>query len=125
MLALSGHMWSELCEAVHTGVKRALTVIASHYEIDFKQVCESYILLDEDDLAVAEVRRLADVVERSGSALARHFEEEVVSPVSPLGAGSYSVATPRDDAEGVASPILLLELFTLQGCNKILSLLCM
>jgi hypothetical protein len=34
MLALSGHMWSELCEAIHTRVKRALVVVASHYEVD-------------------------------------------------------------------------------------------
>jgi hypothetical protein len=106
-------------------VKRVLAVIASHYEINHEWVCEGYILLKEDDLAEVEVRRLAGVVERSGSALARHFEEEVVPPVSPLGVGSYSTATPPDDKEGVASALLLLELFTLRGCNKLLSLLCM
>jgi hypothetical protein len=85
MLALSGHMRSELREAVHTGVKRALAVVASHYEIDLERVCEGYILSDEDDLANAEVRKLVDVVKGPGSALARHFEEEVVPPVSPPG----------------------------------------
>jgi hypothetical protein len=104
MLALSGHMQSELHEAVHTGVKWALVVVASHYEIDIKRVCEGYILPDEDDLAEAEVRRLDDVVEGLGSSLAHHFEEEVVLLVSPLGTGSYSAVTPLDDAEGTASP---------------------
>jgi hypothetical protein len=78
MLALSGHVRSKLREAVHTGMKRTLSIIASHYEIDLEQVCEGYILHDEDDLVEAEVQRVADVVEGSGSALARRFKEDVV-----------------------------------------------
>jgi hypothetical protein len=50
--------------------------------------------LEGDYLAEAEARRLADVVEGLGSSLARHFEDEVVPPVSPLGAGSYSATMP-------------------------------
>jgi hypothetical protein len=38
-------------------------------------VSDDYILPDEDDLAEAEVWRLADVVKRPGTVLARHFEE--------------------------------------------------
>ena len=68
-------MRSELRKAVHTGVKRALVVVASHYEVDLKRVSDGYILPDEDDLAEAEVWRLADVVKRPGMVLARHFEE--------------------------------------------------
>jgi hypothetical protein len=104
MLALSGHVRSKLREAVHTKMKWTLSIIASHYEIDLERVCEGYILPDEDDLAEAEVQRVADVVEGSGSVLARHFEEYVVPPVSPPNVGSYSAATPPDDAEGVVSP---------------------
>jgi hypothetical protein len=74
-------------------------------------VCEGYILPDEDDLAEAEVWRLADIVERSSLKLARHFKAKVVPPVSPLDAGSYSAVTPPDDAEGAVSPLLLPELF--------------
>ena len=66
-------------------------------------------------LAEVEARRLADVVEGLGSSMARHFEDEVVPPVSPLGAGSYSATTPPvirgllamvgdADVEGGASP---------------------
>jgi hypothetical protein len=104
MLALSGHMQSELREAIHTRVKRALAVVASHYMVDLKRVSEDYILPDEDDLAEAKALSLADVVERPGATLAHHFKEEVVPPMSPLGVGSYSAATPPDDADGAASP---------------------
>jgi hypothetical protein len=104
MLALSGHMRSELREALHTGVKRALAIVTSHYEIDLERVSESYILLEGDDLAEAEVWRLTDVVEGPGSVLASHFEEEVVTLVSLLGVGSFSAVMPRIDAEGAASP---------------------
>jgi hypothetical protein len=39
-----------------------------------------------------------------GLGVGYHFEEEVVPQVSPLGAWSYSTATPPSDAEGPASP---------------------
>jgi hypothetical protein len=75
MLALCGHRWSKLYEALHTGVKWALAVVTSHYEIDPKQVSECYILPEGDDLTETEVWRLVDVVEGSGSTLFCHFEE--------------------------------------------------
>jgi hypothetical protein len=78
MLALSGHMQSKLCEALHTGVKQALAVVASHYEIDLERVAEGYILPNGDELAEAKVRRLTDVIEGPGTMLACHFEEDVV-----------------------------------------------
>lgn len=36
MLALSGHTWSKLHGALHIGVKLALAVVSSHYEIDLE-----------------------------------------------------------------------------------------
>jgi hypothetical protein len=102
--ALSGYMQTELREAVHLGVKRAFVVVTSHYEINPKQVCEGYILPDEDDLTEAEVRRLTDVAEGLGSALAHYFEEEMVPSVSPPPAESYSIMAPPDDTEGDALP---------------------
>lgn len=83
MQALSGYVWNELCKAVHLGVKRALTVVASHYEIDLERVCKGYVLPDEPDLTDAEMQGLVDVVEGPGSSLARHFEAEVVPPIVP------------------------------------------
>lgn len=104
MMALRGHVQSELREVVYIEVKRAHAVVASHYEIGLEWVCEGYILPDEDDLAKAEVRRLTDIIEGLGLALARHFEEEVALLLSPPSVGSYWAVTPLDDAKGAASP---------------------
>lgn len=67
MRALSGYVRSELREAVHLGVKQALAVVACHYEINLERACEGYVLSDERNLAEAEMQRLTDVVEGSGS----------------------------------------------------------
>jgi hypothetical protein len=63
MRALSGYVWGELRNAVHLGVKRALVMVASYYEIDFERLCEGYVLPDELELANVEMRRLTNVVE--------------------------------------------------------------
>lgn len=94
----SGFVQSELHEAIHLGVKRALAVVASNYEIDLEQVCEGYVLLDEHNLAEAEMQRLTDAVEGPRSALASHFEGEVILPaLSPA-------AAPPSDSKGGALP---------------------
>lgn len=95
-------MWSELREALHTGVKRALAVVSSHYEVDLERVSEGYVLHEADDAAEAEVQRLAEAAEGPGATLALHFDEEVVPPISPPEAGSYSAATPPSDVEGAS-----------------------
>jgi hypothetical protein len=46
---------SELYEVVNLGVKRALAVVASHYEINLEWVCEGYVLPNECDLAEAKM----------------------------------------------------------------------
>jgi hypothetical protein len=104
MHAPSGYMQSKLCDAVHLGVKQALVVVASHYEINLKRLCEDNIFLDDDNLAEAEVQRLTDVVEGLGSALACHFYEEVVLLVSPPPARSYSTVVPPYNSEDDTSP---------------------
>jgi hypothetical protein len=87
MQALGGYVRGELHEAVHVGVKRAMAVVTSHYEIDLERVCDSYVLLNELELAAAEMRRLNDTVEGPGTSLACHFEVEVVPPpLSPTAA---------------------------------------
>jgi hypothetical protein len=48
-------------------VKQVLVVVASHYEINLERACEGYVLLDERNLAEAEMQRLTDVAEGSGS----------------------------------------------------------
>jgi hypothetical protein len=81
-------------------VKRALVVVASHYEIDLEQVCECYVLPDEPDLADAEMQRLVDAVEGPGPSLACHLEPEVVLPAP----SSTAVVPPSDTGGGVLPP---------------------
>jgi hypothetical protein len=104
MRALSGYMRSKLHEAMHLWVKWVLAVVTSHYEINLEQVCKSYVLPDECDLAEAEMQRLTNVVEGPGSALAIHFEDEVVPLVLSPPVGYYSVAVPPGAPEVDASP---------------------
>jgi hypothetical protein len=84
---------SPLRGAVHLGVKWALAVVVSHYEIDLERVCDDYVLLDEPELAAAEAQRLNDIVEGPGTLLARHFKVEVVPP-PPSPAGAEPLAGP-------------------------------
>jgi hypothetical protein len=80
-------------------VKRALAVVASHYEINLERVCEGYVLPDEPNLTDTEMHRLVNAVEGPGSSLARHFEAEVVPPIlSPV------AAVPPSDSEGGILP---------------------
>ncbi|XP_066311525.1 uncharacterized protein [Miscanthus floridulus] len=63
--------------ALHTGVKRALAVVSSHYAgIDLEAVSDGYIVADDDEKAKEEVIKLVEVAEAPGTALARLFEEE-------------------------------------------------
>jgi hypothetical protein len=65
-------------------VKRALVVVASHYEIDLERVCDDFVLPDEPELAAAEGQRLMDTVEGPRTLLAHHFEDEALPlPPSP------------------------------------------
>ena len=91
MQALSGYVWGELCDAVHLEVKRAVAVVASHYEIDLERVCEGYILPDESELADAEMRRLTNTVEGLWTSLARHFEAEAI----PLPQSQSAIVPPE------------------------------
>jgi hypothetical protein len=56
--ALGGHVRSRLREAQHHGVRRAFSMLASHYDVDLERVSEGYCLPDEDEAALAEVQRL-------------------------------------------------------------------
>jgi hypothetical protein len=60
MQALGGYVWGELRGAIDLGVKRALAVVASHYEIDLEWVRDGYVLPDEPKLITAEMWRLND-----------------------------------------------------------------
>jgi hypothetical protein len=46
---------NRLCGALHHGVRRAITVLASYYDVDLERVSEGYCLPDEDEAALVEV----------------------------------------------------------------------
>ena len=92
-------MRSTLREALHHDVRRAFTVLASHYGVDLERVSEGYCLPDEDEAALAEVQRLDAVVVGPSVVLASSFEVEILPLASPSRAGA-DLAEGGDDAEG-------------------------
>jgi hypothetical protein len=51
--ALGGHVRSRLRGALHHSVRRAIAVLASHYDVDLERVSEGYCLPDDEDAALA------------------------------------------------------------------------
>ena len=89
MTALSGQVHERLRGALHTGVKHALAIIASHYAgIDLEAVSDGYVMADDDKKAEEEVMKLVEAAEAPGTALAKLFEEEVVPPTPSTDAGN-------------------------------------
>ena len=73
---------------LHTGVKRALAVVSSHYAgIDLEAISDDYVMAEDDEEAEEEVMKLEEVAEAPGTALASLFEEEVVPPTPSADAG--------------------------------------
>ncbi|XP_066364926.1 patellin-2-like [Miscanthus floridulus] len=88
LIALSGQVRERLRGALHTGVKRALAVIASHYVgVDLQAISDGYVLPDDDDDVDEVVTKLLEAAEGPGTALATLFEEEVVPPPPSADAG--------------------------------------
>jgi hypothetical protein len=42
--ALSGHVSQRMRRALHLGIKKALGVVASHYQVDFEAVSSGYVV---------------------------------------------------------------------------------
>ncbi|XP_066316465.1 uncharacterized protein [Miscanthus floridulus] len=80
LTTLSGRVDERLRGALHTGVKRALAVVSSHYAVNLEAVSDGYVLPEDDEEADAEVAKLMEAAKAPGTALARLFEEEVVPP---------------------------------------------
>ena len=88
LTALIGQARQRLREALHTGVKRALAVVSSHYAgVDVEGVSDGYVLSEDAIEAEEELTKLEAVVEGPGTALAKLFEEEVVAPPPSADAG--------------------------------------
>jgi hypothetical protein len=81
-------MREQLRGALHTGVKHALAIIASHYiGVDLPAISDGYVLPDDDEEADEVVTKLMEVVKGPGTVLATLFEEEVVPPPPSADAG--------------------------------------
>ena len=88
LITLSGRVHERLRGALHTGVKRALAVVSSHYAgVDLEVVSDGYIMAEDDEKAEEEVLKLVEAAEAPGMALARLFKEEVVPPTPTADAG--------------------------------------
>ena len=73
---------------LHTGIKRALSVVSSHYAgIDLEAISDSYVMADDDEKVKEEVMKLVEATEAPGTTLAKLFEEEVVPPMPSADAG--------------------------------------
>ena len=67
------HEW--LRGALHTGVKRALAVVSSHYaDVDLEAISDDYVMAEDDEKAEEEVLKLVDAAEAPSTVLARLFE---------------------------------------------------
>ena len=79
--ALYSRAGEKMREALHAGVKKALAVVSSHYVgIDLPEVCEGYVLPDDEMEAQEEVQRLEDAANASRDALAAFLDAEVELP---------------------------------------------
>jgi hypothetical protein len=62
--ALGGHVSQRMRRALHLGVKKALGVVASHYQVDFEAVFSGYVVPVgvEDEVAMNRADALAATV---------------------------------------------------------------
>jgi hypothetical protein len=100
---LGDHARGRLREALHHGVRRAFTVLTSHYYVDLERVSEGYRLPNEDEAALAEVQRLDAAAAGPSAVLATTFEVEILLLTPPSEAGA-DLAEGGNEAEGAAPP---------------------
>jgi hypothetical protein len=72
--ALSGHVTERMSRALNLGVQKALGVVRSHYEVNFKALAEGYVVPEgvEDEVAMDRMDALAA---NATGTLAEAFEE--------------------------------------------------
>jgi hypothetical protein len=72
--------------ALHLGVKKALGVVASHYQVDFEAVSSGYVVLDgvEDEVAMDRAHALAAAT--AAAMLAEDFTD-FLFPDAPMAGG--------------------------------------
>jgi hypothetical protein len=76
LTALYGGVRERVRDALHTGIRRALAVMTSHYAgLDIQRISEGFVDMPDPDL-----EQLIDAAEAPGAALVARFEGEVVPP---------------------------------------------
>jgi hypothetical protein len=72
--ALSGHVSRRMRRALHLGVKKALGVVRSHYEVNLKAMASGYVVPEgvEDEVAMERADALAAA---AAETLAEDFED--------------------------------------------------
>jgi hypothetical protein len=83
--ALGGHVSQRVRRALHLGVKKALGVVASHYQVDFEAVSSGYVVPDsiEDEVAMDRADAL---VATAADMLAEDFTD-FLFPDAPAAGG--------------------------------------
>jgi hypothetical protein len=83
--ALGGHVSQRMLRALHLGVKKALGVVASHYQVDFEAVSSGYVIpvSVEDEVAMDRADALAAT---AADMLAEDFTD-FFFPDTPVGGG--------------------------------------
>jgi hypothetical protein len=79
--ALGGHVSQRMCRALHLGIKKALGVVASHYQVDFEAVSSGYVVpvSIEDEVAMDRANALAAT---AADTLAKDFMD-ILFPDAP------------------------------------------
>jgi hypothetical protein len=72
--ALGGHVTGRVHRALHLGVKKALGVVRSHYEVNFEALAEGYVVPEgvEDEV---EMERMDALAADAAGTLAEAIEE--------------------------------------------------
>ena len=99
LAVLSGQVNDRIRDALHLGVKRAFSIVSSHYDgLNFDAISKGYILSDDEDEAKRKIAEFAKAVEVPGEALARLFEEDVGLP--PAASSPVPEDSPADAPAG-------------------------
>jgi hypothetical protein len=86
--ALGGHVSQRMGRTLHLGVKKALGVVASHYQVDFEAVSSGYVVLVgvEDEVAMDHADALTST---AADMLAEDFTD-FLFPDAPAAGGSQA-----------------------------------
>jgi hypothetical protein len=82
--ALGGHVSRRMRRALHLGVQKALSVVRSHYQVNFEAVASSYVIPKgvKDEVAMERTDALAAA---AAETLAEDFEDFLFSDAPDAG----------------------------------------